>query len=505
MSEKNINSALVRRVNKLLESRVEHDKDTLEALKELSTFFTENTLNSRRNLRSKIERRSLTINEEFLAAFKEVKASLDDVYQDVLAMNIAVQSMTNRLQVTKAQTSQLIEHTSKLQNENQTLSMQQEVASAFIKNFHLTSPELAVLHGSVRESPITEEFFSVVNKVQDIHGKCRVLMQSGYQTLALDIMQRMTLLQEAALERLYRWTQTQCKNIENERLAPLLIKAMSKLQDRPVLFKYILDEYCAARRTALVGSFIDALTLGEGFGGTPNPIEMHANDPKRYVGDMLAWLHQAIPVEKENILTLVKSCDKTDVSDQVKQALSNITESLCHPLKSRIEHVISTEAPATVLYSVTTLIRFYRAITEQVIPDSVLDLTLFDLLTQSEKSFLSRLQRETRIALGERAEPPGNDLVPAPSVSRLLSLLNEILSVASIAEDREKDMLQIVSCIIDPLLQEVNETASRLPTVDMAVYLLNCMHQIQSTLALHNRTRKSTHLRRSKLVLWWRI
>lgn len=62
-------------------------------------------------------------------------------------------------------------------------------------------------------------------------------MQSGYQTLALDIMQRMTLLQESALERLYRWTQTQCKNIENERLASLLIKAMNKLQDRPVLFK----------------------------------------------------------------------------------------------------------------------------------------------------------------------------------------------------------------------------------------------------------------------------
>lgn len=485
MSEKNINSALVRRVNKLLESRIEHDKDTLEALKELSTFFTENTLNSRRNLRSKIERRSLAINEEFLAAFKEVKASLDDVYQDVLAMNTAVQSMTNRLQVTKAQTSQLIEQTTKLQNESQILSIQQEVANAFIKNFQLTPSELTILHGSARESPITEEFFSVVNKVQDIHGKCRVLMQSGYQTLALDIMQRMTLLQEAALERLYRWTQTHCKNVENECLAPLLVKAMSKLQDRPVLFKYILDEYCATKRTALVGSFIDALTLGEGFGGTPNPIEMHANDPKRYIGDMLAWLHQVIPVEKENILTLVKNCDKTDVSDQVKQVLSNITEGLCHPLKSRIEYVISTEAPATVLYSVTTLIRFYHAIIEQIIPDSVLDQTLSDLLALSEKSFLSRLQRETRIALGERAEPPGSDLVPAPSVSRLLSLLNEILSVASIAEDREKDMLQIVSCIIDPLLQEVNETASRLPTVDMAVYLLNCMHQIQSTLALY--------------------
>lgn len=146
-----------------------------------------------------------------------------------------------------------------------------------------------------------------------------------------------------------------------------------------------------------------------------------------------------------NLCLKSKSLFIADVSDQVKQALSNITEGLCHPLKSRIEHVISTEAPATVLYSVTTLIRFYRAITEQVIPDSILDQTLLDLLALSEKSFLSRLQRETRIALGERAEPPGSDLIPAPSVSRLLSLLNEILSVASIAEDREKDMLQVYS------------------------------------------------------------
>lgn len=112
-------------------------------------------------------------------------------------------------------------------------------------------------------------------------------------------------------------------------------------------------------------------------------------------------------------------------------------------MKSGIENVISVDAPATTLYSITTLLRFYHMIIQQVVPGSTLDSTLTDLLTLSEKSFLSRLQKETRIALGERAEPPGNDLVPAPSVSRLLSLLNEILSVASITEDREKDMLQV--------------------------------------------------------------
>ena len=37
---------------------------------------------------------------------------------------------------------------------------------------------------------------------------------------------------------------------------------MSALQDRTVLFKYTLDEFCAARRSAIVRSFIDALTRG---------------------------------------------------------------------------------------------------------------------------------------------------------------------------------------------------------------------------------------------------
>ena len=48
-------------------------QDMLEALKSLSTFFTDNNLRSRRNLRGDIERRSLAINEEFVDSFKLVK------------------------------------------------------------------------------------------------------------------------------------------------------------------------------------------------------------------------------------------------------------------------------------------------------------------------------------------------------------------------------------------------------------------------------------------------
>lgn len=45
------------------------------------------------------------------------------------------------------------------------------------------------------------------------------------------------------------------------------------------------------RHNALFRRFISALTRG-GPGGHPRPIEVHAHDPLRYVGDMLGWLHQ---------------------------------------------------------------------------------------------------------------------------------------------------------------------------------------------------------------------
>lgn len=81
-------------------------------------------------------------------------------------------------------------------------------------------------------------------------------------------------------------------------------------------------------------------------------------------------------------------------------------------------------------------------------------------------------------------EPPSNDLIPSHSVTRLLSILKEILSVASMVESRQTDITKIVSCVIDPLLHSITESASHLPTVDMAVYILNCLYHMQSTLGM---------------------
>lgn len=476
-----------KRLNKILETRIETDRETLDALADLSQFYTENTLQSRRNLRSQIERRSLAINESFLASFREVKLALDGICADIAAIGQSVEGMKTQLSNTEAQQKELIQQANTLQEENNKLLLQQRIASGFLSRFQLSVTEHQTLYGVTRDDPITAEFFNVLDHVQMIHSDCKTLLQSGYQTAALDIMEEMTLHQEAALERLYRWTQSHCRNVDANEIGMLVIQAMARLQERPVLFKYVIDEYSTARRSVVVRSFIDALTVG-----SPNakPIEMLAHDPKRYIGDMFAYIHQILPVERENLLMLVKMCDK-DITEQTQLAMTNISDGVCHPLRVRVEMILNTEKDTIVLYSISNMMRFYQNIINNVVKGGQLEQCIADLQTHSESSYLSSLTFQVKQLLqgpNEHKmglEPPQTDLVPSPSVAKLLNLLKEILSVASMVEGSQSDILKIVSCVIDPLLQSIQESASHLPTTDMAVYLLNSLYQIESVLTIY--------------------
>lgn len=73
---------LSRKLKKVLESRTE-TPDLLASLKTLSTFYEDNTPHARRNLRSTIEKRALSINLDFLqasSAAQQVSLSLSLSY-----------------------------------------------------------------------------------------------------------------------------------------------------------------------------------------------------------------------------------------------------------------------------------------------------------------------------------------------------------------------------------------------------------------------------------------
>jgi hypothetical protein len=229
-------SILGRKLKKILDSDLETDPETAQALEELSTFFTDNTLHTRRFLRGEIERRSLQINKDFLADLAEVVDAVEDVHSVVGNMNRNCSEMRRTLEATKVKTRDLIQQTNRLREEGATLASQEEQLDTFVAKYQLTENEERLL----RAGEVGSEFFAALERARLVHVDCKKLLQTGReQTTALEVMDHMSSLQEAALERLYRWTLSQCRAIEN--LSPgstaLLATAMKHLQERPVMFK----------------------------------------------------------------------------------------------------------------------------------------------------------------------------------------------------------------------------------------------------------------------------
>ncbi|XP_050985347.1 conserved oligomeric Golgi complex subunit 6 [Labeo rohita] len=489
------NNPLSRKLNKILETRLDNDKEMLEALKSLSVFFTENSLRTRRNLRGDIERRSLSINEEFVRIFKEVKEELESVHEDVQAMSSCCEEMTNRLKAAKEQTQDLIVKTNKLQGENHRLEIRAQVAQAFLSKFQLSTTEMATLR-SARDGPITEDFFRALNRVKNIHEDVKVLLRTNQQTAGLEIMEQMAVLQETAYEQLYRWAQNECRGLTQETcdIPPVLSQAVESLQDRPVLYKYTLDEFGTARRSAVVRGFIDALTRG-GPGGTQRPIEMHSHDPMRYVGDMLAWLHQATASEKEHLEALLKKVTVQGVEENMQEVVGHITEGVCRPLKVRIEQVIIAEPGAVLLYKLSNLLKFYHHTISGIMGTSVSSLlmTIDEMHMLSKKMFFNSLSLHAS-RLMDKVELPPPDLGPTASLTQTLSLLREVLASHDSSvlplDARQADFAQVLSCILDPLLQLCTVSASNLGTADMATYMVNSLYMMKTTLALFEFTDK---------------
>lgn len=98
------------------------------------------------------------------------------------------------------------------------------------------------------------------------------------------------------------------------------------------------------RQATLLSSFLEALTRG-GPGGLPRPIELHAHDPTRYVGDMLAWVHQAMAGEREFLESLfgikgdnrmvgsVRKARDTEEEEYVAKLMDGDLEKLSMPLR----------------------------------------------------------------------------------------------------------------------------------------------------------------------------
>ncbi|XP_059663088.1 conserved oligomeric Golgi complex subunit 6 [Cornus florida] len=469
---------LSRKLKKVLETRTD-SPDLLASLNTLSTFYAENTPHARRNLRSTIEKRSLSINHEFLLASDTAQQALDRVEEEVNALAECCDKIEKALSSCSATTGDIISTTERLKQELEITTQRQEIVSCFLRDYQLSNEEINAL----REEDLNENFFKALSHVQEIHANCKVLLRTHHQRAGLELMDMMAVYQEGAYERLCRWLQAECRRLgdtDNPEVSELLKTAVRCLKERPVLFKYCAEEVANMRHNTLFRRFISALTRG-GPGGLPRPIEVHAHDPLRYVGDMLGWLHQALASERELVLVLfdpdavvdtgptARRFSKGSESDIGKTesdltfVLDRIFEGVCRPFKVRVEQVLQSQPSLIVSYKLSNTLEFYTyTISDLLGRETALCNTLWVLKDAAQKTFFDILK--TR---GEKLlrYPPliAVDLSPPPAVREGVSVLLEIIdthdSMMVPASAMKPAFDPVISALLDPIIQICEQAA----------------------------------------------
>ncbi|KAK4490856.1 hypothetical protein RD792_001571 [Penstemon davidsonii] len=469
---------LSRKLKKVLDTRTD-TPDLLASLNTLSTFYSDNTPQARRNLRSTVEKRGLSINEEFLAASASAQQALDRVEEEVNALAECCDKIAKALSNCNATTGDIISTTERLKQELESTTQRQEIASCFLRDYQLSNDEIIAL----REEDLSENFFKALAHVQEIHANCKVLLRTHHQRAGLELMDMMAVYQEGAYERLCRWVQAECRrlgDVDNPEVSELLKTAVRCLKERPVLFKYCAEEVANMRHNALFRRFISALTRG-GPSGLPRPIEVHAHDPLRYVGDMLGWLHQALASERELVFALLypdavadtgptaHRFSETSESDVGKTepdltfVLDRIFEGVCRPFKVRVEQVLQSQPNLIISYKLSNTLEFYsHTISDLLGKETALSNTLWALKDAAQKTFFDILK--TR---GEKLlrYPPlvSVDLSPPPALREGVSVLLEIIetydSMMFPSSDKKPSFEPVISALLDPIIQMCEQAA----------------------------------------------
>ncbi|KAJ3682175.1 hypothetical protein LUZ60_014748 [Juncus effusus] len=470
---------VARKLKKVLETRTTDNPDVLASLAALSTFYGDNTPQARRNLKSSIEERSLAINHHFLNASLPAQLALDKVEQEVSALTVCCDQIEKVLSSCGSSTGDIISTTERLQQELEIITQRQDIVSCFLRDYQLSNEEINALRGE----ELNENFFKALAHVQEIHANCKILLRTHHQRAGLELMDLMSVYQEGAYERLCRWVQAECKKLgdsDNPEVSDILKKAVCCLRERPVLFKYCAEEVANMRHNALFRRFITALTRG-GPGGLPRPIEVHAHDPLRYVGDMLGWLHQALASERELILTLLdpdsmadsgpaerRLSGNTQINDSVKDleatfVLDRIFEGACRPFKVRVDQVLQSQPSLLISYKLSNTLEFYNfTISELLGKDTALCKTIGSLKEAAQTTFFNIVKSR-----GEKLQryPPlvPADLAPPPAVREGISIVIELIqtynSIMLPPSAPKPSFLPVISSLLDPVVQMCEKAA----------------------------------------------
>lgn len=169
-----------------------------------------------------------------------------------------------------------------------------------------------------------------MDRLEEIRSDARVLLQGelnsegigGGMKLGQDVISLTTSQLDEIYSKLSKYITFEFRKPlkEGSEVGFLLKESVKRLSKKEELIRPALLTLSSTRSSSLSSQFLNALTIG-GPAPTylPKPIELHAYDPLRYVGDMLAWIHQALASEREWLTGVFLSEEDDEDQDEEYQ------------------------------------------------------------------------------------------------------------------------------------------------------------------------------------------
>ncbi|KAF5351607.1 hypothetical protein D9757_015072 [Collybiopsis confluens] len=454
---------------------------------------------ARNNLKRDMELKLADGSRHFLNVLSQVDERLVALQKHVSAMHKSSDEAEKHLQLTNETSQSLLERAGNLREERQEVESRKSIVSLFLARFTLTEEESEAL--TSRDVPVGKRFYQAMDKTEQIREDCRVLMagEDGPTKAGTDIMASTASQLEQGYEKIFRWCSYEFRQIGRDsqlEVSPTMREAVRRLRKRPELLNESLATLSLTRQTTLTSSFITALTRG-GPSGLPRPIELHAHDPLRYIGDMLAWVHQAIAAEREFLEALFGMKDDmrmvgsarefrergkmSEEEEWIRELMDAAIGKVSVPLKVRVQQTIRSQESAIMSYKISNLLQFYKiTMTKTIGTDAVLSATLNEITDAAYKTFFDSIETQCRSLTRASLELDDTSLTPPIPILDHVQILREIMTVyqSSLGDDE----LEIKDEGLDICLSAAEGKKRLKPAWDGDVFVLNCLSYLLSVL-----------------------
>lgn len=521
-------NALQNRVSSVLSASYA-DLEIRDALSILDERGLQNTADTRRNLRLRVQEELIQCNGEIVKDFGQVAAQLKRIGTAIADLNSSCAEMRRHIAASNRETGPMLDEAKTILAEKRQVETKQQLLDAFTAHFVVSDSELAALTSTAE--PVNDEFFRILTRVNKIHEDCQILLGSENQRLGLEILEQSSRQLNAAFQKLYRWVQREFKSLdlENPQISASIRRALRVLAERPTLFQNCLDFFAEAREHILSNNFYSALT-----GAPVDPdhpvmgkaIELSAPDPLRYISDMLAWAHSATVSEREALEVLFISegdeiaksiqagmesepWSRPDAESDVqpfdgRKALNDLVDrdlaGVFRLLRQRSEQVIQSHEDATLAYKISNLVSFYTSLFANLIgQNSTLLETLKPLSDTAMRSFRSmmrdhvaNLQTDLSIATDDLAPP--EFLTDALHTLQVLMKSYDTSIVKANRAERIEGFQPILQEALDPFLAGCENITKRLRSPNSHIFALNCLFATKAALTTHSFADRSEEL-----------